>query len=83
MEDIGLVCRGSGSQMKTEGEARTQEKYGRGPAKSCVRLPYSLEEIPVVQYPPGVIICVSAGLKDINLVLPRWFSSRLVGSLES
>lgn len=53
--------------MKTEGEARTQEKYGRGPAKSCAGLLYSLEEIPVVQYAPEVIICVSARLKDISI----------------
>ena len=43
--------------MKTEGEAHTPEKYGRGSTKSCVGLPYSLEEIPVVQYAPEVIIC--------------------------
>jgi hypothetical protein len=55
--------------MKTEGEARTQEKNpGIGQAKSCAGLPYSLEEVPVVQYAPEVIICASAGLKDISIV---------------
>jgi hypothetical protein len=53
--------------MKTEGEARTQEKYRRGLAKSCVCLLYSLEEIPVVQYTPEVITCVSACLEDISI----------------
>ena len=68
VEDIDLSCRGPRSQMKTEGEARTPGEYGRGPAKSCTGFPYSLEEIPVIQYAPEVIICVSAGLKDIKAV---------------